>query len=399
MILLLSTGGKEIYKEFVLRVLCYPTEFVLADVPYSVDLVQDIYTRDPAALEGSDAVICFIEYVERGNATPPLEAVFIPLRLAQIEEARRYAGKLLLRLRLGDFVYYNDAAKRAYMKAESDDASRLSWNQAIKRLPLAPHAKSTREDGHIDPRDGDSWHSSGKFVIGLPNDFELPKAGSPRIRAERDDWKNTIDIMAGRTQLADKLFYQIGGLRGVGGGEVSLSAHQRRSVYALAPGTSVDLTLHFYYGDGRRTDPKRTLEVVTPAEYLTILGNTNIEVDPAQKSGKVETVRIRAKRQLAEELSYLAIRDKTVPTAVLASTELYFRITPRWEYVGLILGLFFVGSLMSGLPADFKTPSVFVGTFVEGLLARPWLVKVLGSCAMAGAFYLGFSKFPSKSGG
>lgn len=85
--------------------------------------------------------------------------------------------------------------------------------------------------------------------------------------------------------------------------------------------------------------------------------------------------------------------------SVLASTALYVRLKPQWRSVVGVLALFFVGSLLSGIPTDLTPPSWSAGTPLGNLVAAPWPLKVVGSLFMAGAFYLAFSTLPSKASG
>jgi hypothetical protein len=399
MILLMSSAGKETYTQFVLKVLSYPKNFELTDVPYSLNWVDDHFVRDPAGVENKQAVICLVDYVDRpGNAVSSVEALFLPMRLAMVERARVFAGKLLLRVRLGDFVYYSDTMRRG-CHANDPVGSVLKWNSAIKKLPNAPHAIAKTSGGVINPGDRTSWGSGGRLVLQIADatlDFSII-GNEELIRARCDDWKSTIDVMAERSKLREKLFYQVLGLQRVSGQDLPLTTERQKSVYVVKSGESLDLMLHFYYGDTKRAVSRHSLEIVTPSEYISVVGSSTIEADPDQFSGKIESVRLRAKRQLAEEFAYITIRDKEASANALASTELYLRIRPAYWSVTTIIALFALGTLLSGIPTDMEAPSWLPSDLLKKLFT-PWLLKVAGAALMTLAFWLGFSKLPSKPG-
>jgi hypothetical protein len=412
MILLFSSGGEEIYKQFVLRVLCYPTEHILSDVPYSLDRVASPFDQSPADLvKEQKAVIVLVDYVITGNDGGSLEPVFLPLRMATIIRASRFAGKLLLDVRLGSYPYYDEEIRRGYHGNSYDLGARL-WSRVIRETPLSPRPKPSSSDKPIKPDDRSSWVSSGKFVLKIADeglDFQVHDSrGEETIRAECDDWKSVIDMVTQRGQFEDKLFYQIWGLRkpevdlvrkhfwsdlfyGVGVGVrlkksidedgVRLLTLGDRSVYELSAGDSAELVLHFYQGKKRLAQDKKTLEIITDDSYLTTLGMLAIDVYPQQTSGKIEQLRLIAKKQLSQEFTRVTIHETNVQTPTLAGSELYIRLQPRRGYIGAILIAFFLGTLLNSLPEHFRWI---------------WVWKVLGGGLMAGAFWLAFSKFPSK---
>lgn len=382
MILLFSSAGEEIFKQFILEVLCYPSGYLIVDVPYSVGRVEDRFVHRPADLERKRGVMVFVDYAACEHGVEPC---YLPFRLAKIERAQIFAGKLLLDLRLGEYIHYDDDVKRSYVdNGWALSASRL-WNKIIAQQRNAPHVVA-RDPAHpLDPRNPATWKSGGKFVIEVGDatlDFQPDQERRDEIRRRCEDWKSTIDMLADRTQLRDKLFYQIRGLVRPGKGDgIPLNAAGGQAVYDVRPGDSFDLMLHFYYGDKKRQGTKRVLEVTTESGYLATLGRTAIDVYPEQISGKIERLRLVVKRQLSEEFTRVMIQEKDAPRPSLVGAEVYLHIRPRWLYVWLILGLFFLGALANALPTEWKWV---------------WLPKVVGSLLMAVSFWLAFSKFPSK---
>ncbi|MDX6576325.1 MAG: hypothetical protein QOE96_2278 [Blastocatellia bacterium] len=105
-----------------------------------------------------------------------------------------------------------------------------------------------------------------------------------------------------------------------------------------------------------------------------------IDVYPRQTSGKIEQLRLIAKKQLSQEFTRVTIQQTAV-TPALATTELYIRLRPRQWQIPAILIAFCLGTLLSSLPES-------VGWI--------WLWKVMGAALMTGAFWLAFSKLPGK---
>jgi hypothetical protein len=396
MILLFSSAGEEIYKQFILQVLCYPHGFTIPDVPYSLGRVNRPFDDAPEGLIGKTSAIVFVDYVVDGKTVEP---TFLPLRLARIEKAMRFAGKLLLHLTLGEYMHYDDTVRRAYTEQIEQDASRR-WNRVIRQTPNTPSV-TARPSRQIDGEDPSSWGSGGKFVVEIEDgklDFSVPAQAATKIRGEYEDWKSTVDMIADRKQLRDKLFYQICGVsRSDKSDEViPLRPFHGKSVYEIRPGDSLDLVLHFYYGSKKRTGDRRVLDIITESPYLATLGRTSIDVYPEQISGKIEKLRIIAKKQLSEEFTRLAIREgtgtkDTSPKEIsLTATQLDIRIRPRQFYVATIMAAFLLGTLFNALPEHASWSS---------LLGWLGVYKILGSGLMAVAFFLAFSKFPSKSGG
>ena len=395
MILLFSSAGEEIYRQFILQVLCYPKGFIIPDVPYSLGRVNRPFDETPEGLKGKTSVIVFVDYVALGKSVEP---TFLPLRLAQIEKATRFAGKLLLHLKLGEYVYYDDTARRAYSEEIEQEAPRR-WNRVIRQTPDTPSVKA-RDSRQVDAEDPESWGSGGKFVVEIGDgrlDFKVAAETEEKVRREFEDWKSTVDMIADRKQLRDKLFYQICGVSRSDQSEaIPLRVFNGRSIYEIRPGNSLDLMLHFYYGAKKRTGDRRVLEIITESPYLATLGRTSIDVYPEQMSGKIETLRIIAKKQLSEEFTRVALRegggskDTSPKDPSLTATQLDVRIKPQQFYVGTIMSAFLLGTAFNAIPADATWSS---------LTGWPGVYKIVGSGLMAVAFFLAFSKFPSKGGG
>jgi hypothetical protein len=403
MIALISSAGEEIYKQFVLRVLCYPTGHILADVPYSLDRVASPFDRLPCDLtnEKGGAVIVLVDYV-RSSGADPLKPIFLPLREATIVKARRIAGKLLLDVRLGDCCFYDAEVKAGYANQITDARPRI-WSAVISSASESPRPMRKDPARPIDPDDHTSWVSTGKFVLEIARDaldFRVfDRAES--VRTEYEDWKSVVDMITQRGQFDDKLFYQIWGLRKPAIESIrfqglktllgrlrlrNLEDHSgvkvltlgERTVYQLMAGDSAELGLHFYHGQKRLKNIRRSLEVTTDDAYLATLGMVTMDVYAGQTSGKIEQLRLIARKQLSQQFTRLTIQEKADPPA-LATTELYVRIQPRRWHIAIILIAFLLGTFLNSLPE--QTP-------------RIWLWKVVGAALMTGAFWLAFSKFP-----
>ena len=387
MILLFTSAGEEVYKQFVLQVLCYPSQFILTDIPYRLKRVDRPYDLSPAELTNQDAAIVLVDYVESDGPNATIEPIFLPLRMATIVRASRFAGKLLLDVRLGKFPYYDDDTRKGYEIPNAPLSPPRLWNHVIKANTNAPHPKERTPGVPIDPKNRDSWVSSGKFVLNISKgllDFEvIDSRGEARIQAECEDWKSVIDMATSRRQLEDKLFYQICDLKKSDSEEnVQVQTIGRRSVYEISAGDSAELALHFYQPERPPTGKKRVLKITTDDKYLGNLGKIAIDVFPQQISGKIEHLRLIVKKQLSQEFTRVSINEGDTDLPALATTELYLVIRPRRFFVGAILIAFALGVLLNALP--------------EHVLPWFWVWKVLGSILMAGAFWLAFSKFPSK---
>jgi hypothetical protein len=382
MIVLVSSGGEEIYQQFVLQVLCYPCGHILPDVPYSLARVCSPFDQSPDDLKkGTKAVIVLVDYVPSGNLTTPLEPVFVPLREATISRARRFAGKLLLDLTLDNYCYYDEQIKQSYDDKGTDIAPRF-WSRVIRSIPQSPHP-APASGGSIDPSDPKSWVSAGKFVLQIDDDkLDLRVLSiAEQVRAERDDWKSVVDMVTKRGQFEEKLFYQVSEFRSPDtNNSVPLLTVGDRTVYALTAGTSAELVLHFYQGRKRQSKNKSVLQVSTDNTYLTTLGTISIDVYPNQTSGKIEHLRLIAKKQLSQEFTRLTINE-AVGTPALASAELYIRLNPRKWQIPAILLMFVLGTFLNSLPEHFKWL---------------WLWKVVGAILMTLSFWLAFSKLPGK---
>jgi hypothetical protein len=421
MILLCTTCGTELFKQFLLQVMCYPPKYIIPDIPWGVERVAEagvdrvdkinrgadgVDLAKCQALAGETALIVFVDYAEDPGSKEPRPEYF-PVREAKIVAARSYAGKLLLDVCLCNFVYYDDEVRRGY---DSDLGKAISgapppperlWNRRIagqagivKAIPTGPQRML-----YADNR---TWKSGGKFVLRFKkaNNAEPdlafkpePETKAEEVEDEHDDWKSVVDRIASSWAMKTKLFYQI---------EVQQNASSHRArrqdpkdvrgkpVYGLSSGDRAALVVHFYFGDVDRRSMARTLlEITADPTYLSTVGNSLIDVYPEQWSGKVERLQLIVKRQLSEVFTRLRIQERAnTPTtdAALATVELYLRIVPRGFYIWMILALFFTGSFLNAVPEDFGAPDFQVG----------WGAKVLGSVMMATAFWLGFSKLPAK---
>ncbi|MDX6576324.1 MAG: hypothetical protein QOE96_2277 [Blastocatellia bacterium] len=267
MIALISSAGEEIYKQFVLQVLCYPTGHILPDVPYSLDRVANPFDQSPSDLvDEKEAVIVLVDYVPTGNLAQPLQPLFLPLRKATISRASRFAGKLLLDVRLGEYCYYDDNIKNSYIPASASVTPRF-WSGVIGAIDQSPRPMPTSPGKAIDPADRKSWMSTGNFVLKIGKDAidfrVLDARGEKVVRDECEDWKSVVDMVTRTGQFEDKLFYQISGLRRPDS-EVSLSLLTvgDRSVYQLTAGDSAELVLHFYQGRKRQATDKSVLQTL-----------------------------------------------------------------------------------------------------------------------------------------
>jgi hypothetical protein len=393
MIVLITSAGREMYKQFILQVLCYPNEYVLPDVPYGLDRVAEPFAHSATDLSGQLAVVVLVAYKDN-NGVP--EAQFYPLRLARIVKSRIIAGKLLVDLRLGLFPYYEDGIQTAYRDPGVTIDTGKKWSRVLCQKRDAPVA-TARPGKTMQFADPASWRSDGKFVFSIADndlDFNIDKAAEVAVRYHRDDWKSVIDMIAPSSQLKDKLFYQISVLSGrAEKTDKRLTEYGSKTIYDLQSGDSADLFVHFYFGGGHghsREEGKRVLEISTDRSYVATIGRSSIDVYPQQFEGKIESIQLIAKKQMSEEFTRLAIREKdgVAGFPALATAELYLRIRPKPALIWVVLTLFFVGALLSALAIDLPLPSPLnsIGS------------KVVGSIMMAIAFYLGFAKFPSGAG-
>lgn len=409
MIVLISSGGEEIYKQFVLRVLCYPTGHILADIPYSRGRVAEQFKQstDPLISDEEGAVIVLVDYEETGDTNNPLQPVFLPLRTVKIINPRRVAGKLLLDARLGDYCYYDEDVQKGYSnQAQQIPPSRM-WSAVIAGTDQSPHAMPKDQTRQIDPKDHSTWVSAGNFVLSVPAkalDFKV-NGDATTVRSEREDWKLVVDMITRRTQFEEKLFYQIWALQRPAldksnygflyrlrnkfnseDKKIGITTMGGRSVYQLTAGDSAELGLHFYHGRKKQKADQRLLEITTEDAYLASLGMREMEVYSGQTSGKIEQLQLIAKQQLSQQFTRITICEKQVPGAssaiqpALASTELYLHIRPRRWHIALILIMFFAGTFLNAVPDQTR---------------GKWVWKIIGSVLMTLAFWIGFSKLPS----
>lgn len=404
MVLLCTTAGTELFKQFVLQVMSYPNGYIVSDVPWGLDRVR-ADSLDCDALKKDNALVVFVDYYEDPESLAP-RASYRPLREAKIVNARNYAGKLLLDLRMGGFVYYSPDVERGYPAGGSAGstaalpAEQLRWNQRIGAEDDIPQAIATDPGKPMKYKDFGSWKSGGLFVLRLkdtpgmpPVDFLIVGDKSrDGIRDQHDDWKGVIDRIAGSYQMKDKLFYQVELKKTRSNGTRDFpTTFGGKTVYRLSSGDYAQLVVHFYFGAGvgHRDLSQMLLEVSTDPAYLSTVGNALIQVYPDQAAGKVETLELIVKRQLSEEFTRVRIQQQIAiasGAASLATVELYLRIIPRRLYIWILVALFFAGSFLDAVPEDLGGPGFKVG----------WGAKLLGSAMMAGAFWLGFSKLPSK---
>jgi hypothetical protein len=399
MVLLCSTAGTELFKQFVLQVMCYPNGYVISDVPWGLDRVRtDCLKSD--ALKTEDALIVFVDYYEDQKTLEP-RAVYLPLRRVKIVNARNYAGKLLLDLRTDDFVYYGPDVARVYDADREGTAVSVPpaqrWNERIGAQDGVLKAIATSPNTAMRYKDFPSWQSGGMFVLQLRDTAGEPGldfAAPPDVRAQHNDWRSVVDRIAPAWQMQGKLFYQLDLFESASKTPRSLAGtFGGKTVYGVASGDCVELLLHFYFGAGvdRHGLVQTLLEVTTDPTYLAIVGNTSIQIYPNQSAGKIETLQLVLKPQLAEAFTRVRMQQRSADTATgaaLATVEIYLRILPRRLFISILVGLFFAGSFLNALPQDLGTLTSNAG----------WVAKLLGSLLMAGAFWIGFSKLPSKGG-
>jgi hypothetical protein len=381
MIFLFSSAGHETYKQFILQLLCYPTDYILTNVSYSLDLVQEKFCYDPKQLVERSALIIFVDYDAVGEGIQP---VFFPLRRSHITKAAPFGGKLLLDLKLGKFIYYDDLVQRAY-KSDIQVELRRRWNTLIKQEQSAPQAVPRPPCTTIDPKTPASWKSSGKFVIEVDDgiiDVDNDPQKEKEIAERCDDWKSVIDMIAPRKQLADKLFYQIKLTKPGASETLPITNINGGTVFQLTSGDYVDLVVHFYQGKEKRMGAKKMLATTVDSGFISTIGRTSIDVYPDQHSGKVEKILLIVKKQLSKDVTRVIIREDVTDESSLANVELYLLVEPRMSLIAYILILFFVGSLLNALPPDPKWL---------------WFLRVIGAALMAISFWLAFAKFPSKS--
>ncbi len=399
MVLLCSTAGTELFKQFVLQVMCYPNGYIISDVPWGLDRVH-LDCRNSDALKAQDALIVFVDYY-KGEKTLEPQAVYLPLRRAKIVNARNYAGKLLLDLCTEDFVYYGAEVDPSYAadRAGTTDGGTpaLRWNRRLAAQDGIPKAVATSPATAMRYEHFQSWKSGGMFVLPMRESAGEPAldfATSAEVRVQHNDWKSVVDSIAASWPMKGKLFYQIDLFDPSSKTPQSLATtFAGKTVFGVASGECVELFLHFYFGSevDRRGSAQTLLDVTTDPSYLSIVGNTSIQIYPDQSAGKIETLQLVLKPQLSEAFTRLRMQQRSADaagSAALATVELYLRILPRRLFIWMLVMLFFAGSFLGGVSENLS-----ISTFNVG-----WLAKLLGSLMMAGAFWIGFSKLPSKGG-
>lgn len=381
MLFLFSSAGDEVYRQFILQVLCYPKRYVRLDVPYGLGRVQQKFRDQPQLLEGKTALIVFVTYVGRGKLPEP---VYFPLRECVIIKAKLFAGKVLLDLDLGEFVYYEDWVRRAYEEDVPLDP-RKKWNSVIKASG-GPTASPKAPYTQMDFSNPESWGSKGDFVMEVDEsviDVTVDPQKAEGVRERSDDWISVIDVISKQNLLAGKLFYQICQLRDAKRSEViPHTLVNGRTVFELRSGVSVDVIVHVYPGKGRRLISKKELNVTVDPELVSVAGGKSIEVYPEQSSGKLERIQLVVKRRLSREETLVSLQEGNGGEPALAKTEMRLVIRPNWVLIASILLLFAVGTVLNGWSVEGKWL---------------WLFKAVGSLLMTGSFFLAFYEFPKKA--
>lgn len=398
-IFLFSTVAAEQYRQALLQALCYPVDHVLPDLPYSLEWVSEEFRTTCETLNGAPCTIVLTDYFKGSDGAPtPLH---IPLRRATVQRARVFAGKLLLDVRLGNYAYYDEAAKARYDAVRNGEELapeplECDWSRRLAAQPNSPHPARTGAAQMLYDQKA-TWKSAGHLVVRAEVEIEIepPPSEAEDVRRDCRDWQGVVELAGSAYYLRSMVFYQIALTRGLRDRPVPRSLRfASRTVYSLPAGTRADLSLHFYVGrhreDGHvptnKTD-KVPVQVMGSGAYLTTIGNTDFEVYRSQEAGKIERVNLVAKRQLTSQVARIRIADSGAAARepFLATSEVYVAITPPAMHVFAIFVLFFAGSLLNAVPEDAVATSL-----------SPWALKVVGSLMMAVAFWLGFSKFPTK---
>jgi hypothetical protein len=393
-VLLFSSAGESVFEQFLLSVLAYPEDHILIDVSYGLNRVPDLYKQNPRKLKNRKALITFLGYRSGEQGVP--QPLYFPLRQAVILSSRVFAGKLLLNVKLGKFVYYKERCSEI-------------WHNKIKDIAEAPKPELRKGQAAMVFDVKTSWRSGGFFLMDVDRnliDIRIDANEEATIREEANDWKSLIDTISTEKPFSEKLFYQIWKVQEGGSSEpVNSIEKNERSMFSVTPGQAIDVILHFYPGKGKHTsnEPSKLSVKVSP-ELVSLISQGPIEVHPAQTSGKVERVQLLVKRRLSSEITPVIFQEEGASTKTLGRTEVYLKIHSTGLAVA-IFGLFFLGSFLVAIPTEGEvfTRLVTEAVFLYGheySIAESfnwfWVLKLSGSLLMAISFWMAFSKFPTK---
>lgn len=368
----------------------YPRDHVLTDVPYRLSLVSDEFTaKKYRTLLNAGCIFCFVDY-EKGASGEPVPRYY-PIRDGVITRVDVIAQKLLLDVRLGNFAFYSVERLNAYYNesAKHQRATAAAWIGDLKLQPDIVHPIPKDKKVGMSFELGGTWKSGGFFVVRAKYDLVIsPLERVREIRDQQEDWQSVVDRVSKAEFLKERVFYQIRLLQAPAlSVPLQRSRSFRESIYDVNVNARTDVVLHFF-AQPTLKEPI-VVKVAISNEAVVIVGKNELPIYHDSSSGQLERIQLIAKRQLSAQFVQVRIfTDSTLGNAEqrLVTTELYLRIKPRKIFIGLILSLFFVGTFLNAI-AEHESPAQFLPS---------WSIKVVGTALTVIAFWLTFSKFPSK---
>jgi hypothetical protein len=339
MIICLSSGSRERYRQDVILSLAMPKNYVLQFRYQSEEWVSPIAFKKftNSSIMGETALIVYIDQSDK-NRPPEL----VPCRLARITNSSIHGSTVSLQLSMQDFAYSNDIP---------------AFNREIHSL----------SSGTI-PNWDENKKPKGNYCIWIENNNLSTVITSNELRT----WENIINQIAVRNDFfEERCFYMIDSILNVKTKEKIIP---HNSMYILDPASEYELNIYHFHPSEGKSNAYLLCESQKP--FLTSLTNTKLLINSRYDMKHYRFLTARTINNTRTVLSIFRGRGENINEIPLLDFDLNLQIKGifiKKILLGLLIGLILatphIITALNNTQLDTNTKFLFISVATLSSLA------------------------------